>query len=151
MESFPRSLITANSAYDRADLSPVARRGTTLIFSDRLNCFRYHPAPFFYRFAHSCRAQFQKRTPFTIPALKIWMVKALFCRRIPGFTPIRDNLKIWGCFHTPSLRNVAVTAPYMHDGSVQTLSGVIDIYAAGGCGRQDALIRTKVFLSPVLS
>ena len=54
-------------------------------------------------------------------------------------------------FRTPSLRNVAVTAPYMHDGSVQTLSGVIDIYAAGGCGRQDALIRTKVFLSPVLS
>ena len=39
-----------------------------------------------------------------------------------------------GRFRTPSLRNVAVTAPYMHDGSVKTLSEVIDIYAAGGRG-----------------
>ena len=39
-----------------------------------------------------------------------------------------------GRFRTPSLRNVAVTAPYMHDGSVQTLSVVIDIYAAAGRG-----------------
>ncbi len=32
----------------------------------------------------------------------------------------------------PSLRNVAVTAPYMHDGSVATLAEVLDIYARGG-------------------
>ena len=31
-----------------------------------------------------------------------------------------------------SLRNVARTAPYMHDGSVATLKDVVDIYAAGG-------------------
>ena len=37
-----------------------------------------------------------------------------------------------GKYKVPSLRNVALTAPYMHDGSVQTLSEVIDIYAAGG-------------------
>jgi cytochrome c peroxidase len=37
-----------------------------------------------------------------------------------------------GRFRAPSLRNAAVTAPYMHDGSVATLSGVIDHYAAGG-------------------
>jgi cytochrome c peroxidase len=35
-------------------------------------------------------------------------------------------------FRTPSLRNVAVTAPYMHDGSIATLAEVIDYYAAGG-------------------
>jgi cytochrome c peroxidase len=32
----------------------------------------------------------------------------------------------------PSLRNIAVTGPYMHDGSVATLEEVIDIYASGG-------------------
>jgi cytochrome c peroxidase len=37
-----------------------------------------------------------------------------------------------GAFRTPSLRNVAVTAPYMHDGSMATLEEVIDFYDAGG-------------------
>lgn len=37
-----------------------------------------------------------------------------------------------GRFKPPTLRNVAVTAPYMHDGSVATLSEVLDHYAAGG-------------------
>src|SRR5262249_9088993 len=37
-----------------------------------------------------------------------------------------------GRFKAPSLRNVAVTAPYMHDGSIVTLGEVIDHYAAGG-------------------
>ena len=37
-----------------------------------------------------------------------------------------------GRFRAPTLRNVAVTAPYMHDGSIATLEGVLDHYAAGG-------------------
>jgi cytochrome c peroxidase len=46
-------------------------------------------------------------------------------------------------YRTPSLRNVALTAPYMHDGSLATLSDVVDFYDAGGGGdpRQDARIR----------
>ena len=35
-------------------------------------------------------------------------------------------------FKVPSLRNVALTAPYMHDGSLSTLREVIDFYDAGG-------------------
>jgi cytochrome c peroxidase len=37
-----------------------------------------------------------------------------------------------GRFKAPTLRNIAVTAPYMHDGSIATLSEVLDHYAAGG-------------------
>jgi len=37
-----------------------------------------------------------------------------------------------GKFKTLTLRNVGVTAPYMHDGSIATLEAVIDHYAAGG-------------------
>jgi cytochrome c peroxidase len=37
-----------------------------------------------------------------------------------------------GAFKTPTLRNVAVTAPYMHDGSLQTLEEVVDLYNKGG-------------------
>jgi cytochrome c peroxidase len=35
-------------------------------------------------------------------------------------------------FKAPTLRNIALTAPYMHDGSIATLDGVLDHYAAGG-------------------
>ena len=37
-----------------------------------------------------------------------------------------------GRFRTPSLRNVAVTAPYMHDGSIGTLGEVVNHYDGGG-------------------
>ena len=37
-----------------------------------------------------------------------------------------------GTFRAPSLRNVEVTAPYMHDGTIATLDEVLDFYAAGG-------------------
>jgi cytochrome c peroxidase len=37
-----------------------------------------------------------------------------------------------GAFKTPTLRNVAVTAPYMHDGSLETLRAVVDHYNNGG-------------------
>jgi cytochrome c peroxidase len=37
-----------------------------------------------------------------------------------------------GAFKTPSLRNVAQTAPYMHDGRLKTLREVVDFYAGGG-------------------
>ena len=35
-------------------------------------------------------------------------------------------------FKTPTLRNIAITAPYMHDGSIATLEEVLDHYATGG-------------------
>ena len=37
-----------------------------------------------------------------------------------------------GAFRTPTLRNVALTAPYMHDGHLKTLKDVVDFYAGGG-------------------
>ena len=37
-----------------------------------------------------------------------------------------------GAFKTPSLRNIALTAPYMHDGSLKTLKEVVDFYIGGG-------------------
>jgi cytochrome c peroxidase len=41
-------------------------------------------------------------------------------------------------FKTPTLRNIAVTAPYMHDGSIATLEDVVDAYAAGGRARANS-------------
>ncbi|HEX7012260.1 MAG TPA: cytochrome c peroxidase [Steroidobacteraceae bacterium] len=41
-----------------------------------------------------------------------------------------------GAFKTPTLRNVAVTAPYMHDGSLETLRAVVEHYNNGGVARK---------------
>ena len=48
-----------------------------------------------------------------------------------------------GLFKVPSLRNIELTAPYMHDGSVATLEAVIDLYDRGGIERpsRSVLIR----------
>jgi len=49
-----------------------------------------------------------------------------------GLYEYTHNPEDVGKFRAPSLRNVAVRAPYMHDGSVKTLDEVIDHYAHGG-------------------
>ncbi|WP_337177231.1 cytochrome c peroxidase [Paludisphaera sp.] len=43
-----------------------------------------------------------------------------------------DELAFWGSFKTPTLRNVALTPPYMHNGRIQTLFDVMDFYDRGG-------------------
>lgn len=45
---------------------------------------------------------------------------------------ITDKTSEIGAFRTPTLRNVAVTGPYMHDGSLQTLQEVMELYNKGG-------------------
>ena len=54
-----------------------------------------------------------------------------------------------GKFRVPTLRNVALTAPYMHDGSVASLDEVIEHYSRGGHRRphQDSRVR-PLQLSP---
>ena len=48
-----------------------------------------------------------------------------------------------GRFKTPTLRNVEVTAPYMHDGSLKTLEEVIDFYDKGG--RENVYLDSAMF------
>jgi len=47
-----------------------------------------------------------------------------------------NSIKLQYAFKTPTLRDVARRAPYMHDGSIPTLSAVIDLYDKGGIERQ---------------
>jgi cytochrome c peroxidase len=50
----------------------------------------------------------------------------------PGLYAITGNPEDWGRFRTPTLRNVALTAPYFHDGSAITLADVVEFYDKGG-------------------
>jgi cytochrome c peroxidase len=49
-----------------------------------------------------------------------------------GRFAVTKDPKDWGAFKTPTLRDVAETAPYMHDGSFKTLREVVDFYDKGG-------------------
>ncbi|MBT4522144.1 MAG: photosynthetic protein synthase I [Halieaceae bacterium] len=50
----------------------------------------------------------------------------------PGFFAVEKDRKYFGAFLTPSLREVATTAPYMHNGMLPTLESVVDFYNKGG-------------------
>ncbi|RUP31019.1 MAG: di-heme enzyme, partial [Curvibacter sp.] len=50
----------------------------------------------------------------------------------PGLIEITGKAADMGQYRAPTLRNIEVTAPYMHDGSVATLQEVIALYAEGG-------------------
>lgn len=49
-----------------------------------------------------------------------------------GRFAVTKNASDWGAFKTPTLREIARTAPYMHDGSLKTLEEVVDYYNKGG-------------------
>ena len=49
-----------------------------------------------------------------------------------GLYEIARRAEDVGKLKAPTLRNIAVTGPYLHDGSIETLDGVLDHYAAGG-------------------
>ena len=70
---------------------------------------------------------------------------------VEGVTKIASDM---GRFKAPSLRNVAVTAPYMHDGSIATLEEVLDHYVAGGrtieSGPNAGVGRTNPFKDPLI-
>jgi cytochrome c peroxidase len=62
---------------------------------------------------------------------------------------VTKNPADMGSFRTPSLRNIALTAPYMHDGSVKSLKDAIDYYIGGGNSNSnlDKQIHVLDFLS----
>ena len=126
--TFERTLISARSPYDRlilngdsTSLSPAAWRGMRLFFSARLRC-------------SSCHGGVDLSSPADGQQFKNTGLydRNAYRRADPGLSTRSGARGDVGKFRVPSLRNVAVTAPYMHDGSTPTLSQAIDDYAAGG-------------------
>jgi cytochrome c peroxidase len=128
---FERSIISARSPYDRyhyggddSAVSDSAKRGEILFFNQQLSCFRCHGG-FNFSDATVSEANPNREVEFHNTGLY---------SKSPGDV---------GKFKTPTLRNIALTAPYMHDGSVPSLDAVLDHYAAGGHDNpnKDPLIR----------
>ena len=136
--AFERTIISTNSPYDhfrylgdRNAISASAKRGANLFFSDRLQCFQCHGG---FHFTDTHRHAGLPFEEFAFHNTGLYNIGGT--GRYPalntGLHASTDRVGDMGRFRTPTLRNIAVTAPYMHDGSVQTLGEVIDIYAAGG-------------------
>ena len=120
LASFERSLLTGDSPVDRfrtndfIALSDEQRQGLWL-FESRGQCWRCHSGPNFAdeRF-HNTGVS--------------WGAEPADLGRFEVTNDDSDR----GKFKTPTLRNVALTGPYMHDGSIATLREVVQFYSRGG-------------------
>jgi len=121
LASFVRTLVSGGSPYDRhlagddVAFGAAEARGEALFLSDRAACFHCHPpgaltnSGFFNNGTYIAGGDVGRQT----------------------FTGRTGDL---GKFKVPGLRNVAVSAPYMHDGSLATLEDVVEQYDGGGRG-----------------
>ena len=62
---------------------------------------------------------------------------------MPAVSPSRRIPADWGTFKTPTLREIEHTAPYMHDGNLQTLEDVVEFYDKGGIPNRNLDQRIK--------
>lgn len=139
LASYVRSLISLNSPFDQyayfgndEAISETAIRGMNLFFSERLECHHCHGG---FNFTQSTghEQQLIDRRPFHNTGLyNIDGNSGGYPKVDIGLAEISTLTKDNGRFRAPTLRNIQYSAPYMHDGSVATLSEVIDIYAEGG-------------------
>ena len=127
LASFVRVIRSENSAYDRfvagdkASLTADQQRGLQ-IFRTRGNCTFCHREPTF------TDEQFQNTGVAWRPNAE--GPGGAF--QDDGQFAVSKNERDRGKFKTPTLRDVARTAPYMHDGSLPTLDAVVDFYDKGG-------------------
>jgi len=119
LAEFVRRLIAGDSPIDRfraaqGDLTAVERHGLWL-FESKARCWRCHAGPNF------SDEQFHTTGIGVVDGVAE-----------PGRAAITRDESDRGRFKTPTLRMVARTAPYMHDGSLATLSDVVRYYQRGG-------------------
>jgi cytochrome c peroxidase len=100
-----------------AGMSESAKRGRELFFSDRVGCTACHAGANF--------------TDEKYHNLGVGMDKPEAEWDLGRYVITKDD-KDRGAFKTPTVRNVALTAPYMHDGSQKTLEEVVEWYNKGG-------------------
>ena len=136
--SFVRSLVSFDTDYDRyayggddTALGPAELRGLELFHSERLECHHCHGGFNFTQSSTHDRMAVATE-PFHNTGLYDVDGRGSYPASDRGVMDVTEDPADMGKFRAPTLRNIAVTAPYMHDGSLATLEAVIDFYAAGG-------------------
>jgi cytochrome c peroxidase len=118
--TFERTLLSGNSPYDRykagqkAALTPWQIRGLD-VFVNKAKCDQCHEGiNFTSNSYHNLGVGMDRPNPD------------------PGRSEVTKDPRDLGAFKTPTLRDIARTAPYMHDGSIKTLEEVVEFYDKGG-------------------
>lgn len=136
--AFERTLLSFDSPYDRYRyggkanaINASAKRGETLFFSERMKCFHCHGG---INFTDTVSHERLERPEIAFHNTGLYNLdgKGAYPADNTGLMAATGKAADMGRFRAPTLRNVAVTAPYMHDGSIATLSEVLDHYAKGG-------------------
>jgi cytochrome c peroxidase len=144
--SFVRSIVSFDSPYDRflrgdsTAMSKEALRGMGLFFSERLECFHCHGG---YQFTDSSTHATATVESVGYHNNGLYNVdgNGAYPSDNPGLYEITGQRRDMGRFKAPSLRNIAVTAPYMHDGRIETLEDVLRPYEAGGRYTEEGTLR----------
>jgi cytochrome c peroxidase len=135
----PVTMISMGSPYhryrfggERDAISEAAKRGETFFFSGQGGrCVQCHGGwNLSGEVRHEARPNMNARSFNT----GLYNLPGKFSYPVPntGIHEITKRPEDIGKFRAPTLRNIAVTAPYMHDGSIATLGDVLDHYSAGG-------------------
>jgi cytochrome c peroxidase len=129
--TFERTVVSGNAPYDKyragnkKALTASQIRGLDVYFN-KAKCDACHEGPNFTANSfHNLGVGSQKATP-----------------DVGRFAVTKDPAD-WGAFKTPTLREIANTAPYMHDGSLATLEEVVDYYDKGGVKNKNLDERLK--------
>jgi cytochrome c peroxidase len=147
--AFERTLISGRSPFDRyvfdddrTAMSPSAKRGMDLFYSSRVGCAQCHSGlnfsgPLVYEGHEADAALFANTGLYDVDG------HGGYPQTDRGLIEVTHRPADMGKFRVPTLRNVALTAPYMHDGSLPSLETVLDHYSQGGhkSPRQDARVR----------
>ncbi len=119
LANFQRTLISGRSKFDdfwvtkdSSIFTPSERRGLRLFNSEKFECFHCHTEPLF------TDENFHNNGLFEDYPDK-------------GRFEITSRERDKGKFRTPTLRNIELTAPYMHDGHIPDLEGVLEHYTTG--------------------
>jgi cytochrome c peroxidase len=135
--AFEKTLETGQSKFDesfngKAKLTASEERGRKLFISDKTKCFDCH-----------------RGDDFTTDEFKnIGLYNGNNLNDVGRYAITKDSADI-GKFKTPGLRNVAITAPYMHNGMFATLEQVVEYYNNPGAFVPDAINIDEVLQAPL--
>ncbi|MGB0850901.1 MAG: cytochrome-c peroxidase [Bacteroidia bacterium] len=133
LANFERSLISSSSYFDQYlydgqtdALTQSQKRGLELFYGEKTNCFKCHSGSNFTNYAFENNGLYDN-----------YLDEGR--RRLTGLASDEALFKV------ASLRNVEVTGPYMHDGSITTLPEVIEHYNSGGKNH----LNKSIFIKPL--
>ena len=146
LAAFVETLTSNKTPFDKGKLSKSAKRGKKL-FTGKANCISCHNGAYFsdgqphntgvaedleiFKNVVKHSTIRAVMTTYGVPREGHW-------RRDVGYFLVSKNYNDVGKFITPTLRELKHTAPYMHNGQIGTLAGVVDFYNDGG-GKDDPL------------